>query len=465
MSDKAIKLTQAKTLYDNLRSMVAVNFDEDEANAAGSYVCYQGAVYLLPDGHTAGTTWANTTKVGPTNIGGEVSTLKSAIQQKQDKPVAPVSIPFSYDKTWINSSGIAETDNSYMATDYINLDDVVAIAYTGKMGTSKVCFWYDDEKTFIEDSLKLSDRTAQFENVLVYKPEGARFLRLQSRKHTASNPPTRTPEVTAFYDPNYIETLKTGIVGDGVTDDTLAVQKIVNMCDVVFPRCDTILISEPIDIRLGYARIIDGNGCGIIVDDDFCALSVTGTLATSSDATLMDAFVVKHEACVLIENFRITAQDTTEGCGIELTKGFKTKLCNNYIHHMKNGIRIYGRNRDIIISENNIFAHIENGILFDTGVNLHQCNIVNNMIQYAHDDIHIYQPAAIANFQIIGNDIEIDAFPASTYSTATCINFESYASEKAYQWIASDKELEQLCGFQRVCVRHGWGMHKYCNQW
>lgn len=86
MSDKAIKLTQAKTLYDNLRSMVAVNFDEDEANAAGSYVCYQGAVYLLPDGHTAGTTWANTTKVGPTNIGGEVSTLKSAIQQKITEP-------------------------------------------------------------------------------------------------------------------------------------------------------------------------------------------------------------------------------------------------------------------------------------------------------------------------------------------------------------------------------------------
>lgn len=83
MSDKAIKLTQAKTLYDNLRSMVAVNFDQATANEAGSYVCYQGAVYLLPDGHTAGTTWANTTKVGPTNIGGEVSTLKRAITQEQ----------------------------------------------------------------------------------------------------------------------------------------------------------------------------------------------------------------------------------------------------------------------------------------------------------------------------------------------------------------------------------------------
>lgn len=92
---------------------------------------------------------------------------------------------------------------------------------------------------------------------------------------------------------------------------------------------------------------------------------------------------------------------------------------------MKNGIRLYGRNRDIIISENNIFAHIENGILVDEGSNLHQINIVNNMIQYAHDNIHFYHTVQIANVQIVGNDIEIDQFPASTYTTATCINFET----------------------------------------
>ena len=78
--DKAMKLKDGKILYDNLRSMVAVNFDQTTANDAGSYVCYQGAVYLLPSGHTAGTTWANTTKVGPTNIGSELSNQKSALQ-------------------------------------------------------------------------------------------------------------------------------------------------------------------------------------------------------------------------------------------------------------------------------------------------------------------------------------------------------------------------------------------------
>lgn len=54
-------------------------FAQGTANAAGTYVTYtDGKVYLLPEGHTANTTWANTTKTAVT-IGGEVSDLKSAL--------------------------------------------------------------------------------------------------------------------------------------------------------------------------------------------------------------------------------------------------------------------------------------------------------------------------------------------------------------------------------------------------
>ena len=371
----------------------------------------------------------------------EVEELRSAITELEYEvesldPIDPPETISWINNTWINSSGVAETDNNYEATDYIDLTDVVAISYTGKMGSSRVCFWYNSSKTFLSYSLQLSDRMAWYENVMIYKPEGAKYLRLQSKKTTASNPPSITPEVTVFKDANFIDHLREGIVGDGVTDDTLAVQKIVNMSEsVTFPRRDQILITAPIDIRLGYSRVIDGNGCGIIVDDDFYALSVTGTLDTSSDATNMDAFVVKNEADCIIKNFRITAETTTEGGGIEATKAFKLKLQNNYIHHMKNGIRLYGRLRDVIISENNIFAHTNAGLLFDSGVNLHQCNINNNMLQYAHDVILIDEPYAIANFQIVGNDIEIDQFPASTYSTAKCIYMKSVSTNDQFSEI------------------------------
>ena len=59
-------------------SNFAPEFVQGTANAAGSFVMNDGVLYLLPDGHTAGTTWANTTKT-QANVGGQLSDLKSAI--------------------------------------------------------------------------------------------------------------------------------------------------------------------------------------------------------------------------------------------------------------------------------------------------------------------------------------------------------------------------------------------------
>lgn len=364
----------------------------------------------------------DTAGIGDTTV--TWSANKSATEIANLIPDAPETVSW-IDKTYINSSGVAETDNSYQATDYIEITDAVAISYAGRVGSSASCFWYNSGKTFLSSSLTLSDRTAYYENVLVYKPENAKYLRVQSKKTTATNPPAVTPEVTVFYDPKYVERLAENIVGDGATDDTNAVQRIVNMAEnVVFPRRDTILISGTIDVRMGYARILDGNGCNIVVDDDFYALSVTGTLTGSTEATGMDAFVVADEAGMVIKNFRITSENT-EGGGIQITKSFKAKICDNYIHHMDNGIRVYGKNRDMIISNNQMITFTENGILFDQNSNTHQVNIINNILEYAHDVIHIYDPYAVANFQIVGNDIEIINYPSSTAETAKCINFES----------------------------------------
>lgn len=84
--DKAMKLKDGKIIADQLSSMIAVQFVQATANAAGSYVVYNGEVFYLQDGHTAGTTWANTTKEGPTNIGEINTQLKNAIQGKYTKP-------------------------------------------------------------------------------------------------------------------------------------------------------------------------------------------------------------------------------------------------------------------------------------------------------------------------------------------------------------------------------------------
>ena len=56
-------------------------FAAGTANAAGSYVMYEGDLYLLPNGHEANVTWANTTKT-KVNVGGQLSDVKSALGEK-----------------------------------------------------------------------------------------------------------------------------------------------------------------------------------------------------------------------------------------------------------------------------------------------------------------------------------------------------------------------------------------------
>lgn len=62
-------------------SIIAPVFAEATANDAGTYVTYtDGKLYLLPDGHTANTTWANTTKTEVT-VGSELCDIKADIDE------------------------------------------------------------------------------------------------------------------------------------------------------------------------------------------------------------------------------------------------------------------------------------------------------------------------------------------------------------------------------------------------
>lgn len=72
--------------YDQMVAAVAVangaiatTFNAATVYPAGSYVINDGALYLLPAGHAANVTWANTSKVA-TNFGAEVTALKSNIK-------------------------------------------------------------------------------------------------------------------------------------------------------------------------------------------------------------------------------------------------------------------------------------------------------------------------------------------------------------------------------------------------
>ena len=69
--------------FHGVEGVVAPEFVKGTANAAETYVMYEGKVYYLPNGHTAGTTWENTTKT-QTNIGAQLKDIKNNAGAKID---------------------------------------------------------------------------------------------------------------------------------------------------------------------------------------------------------------------------------------------------------------------------------------------------------------------------------------------------------------------------------------------
>lgn len=221
------------------------------------------------------------------------------------------------------------------------------------------------------------------------------------------------------------------IVGDGVADDTDALQALVDTyASVRLPSDLKIKITDTIVIDPAICRLLDGGNSTVIISSDIVAFSVKGSLTSSMTAnpdTLPDA-IKNTEGGFEFCNFKIQGNET--GTAIELDGIFKPTIRNCYIHNVKTGIVIKNQCRDILILGNHIYGCQLYGILIDTSANIHQCNINDNIINYAYYCIYFNKCRYVANFQICGNDIEISTYPGvANQDKYRCIVFDSGVGE------------------------------------
>lgn len=212
-----------------------------------------------------------------------------------------------------------------------------------------------------------------------------------------------------------------GIIGDGVTDDSTAIQKLVDEnASVTIPSDKNIFLSKSIKIDTANLKIFNGNGSTFIVGGDFPAFVVTGTVGASAAPGKTSV----KEANTIIKNCKITSSNSNVGTGIKLNQAFKTIIENCMIHYLSNGIIIDGINRDLIICNNNIYACHDYGIWYTNTCNTHQMNLTGNIISYCKRCIFYDSPVQIANNQIVGNDIEIANYPTDS-TDSMCIEITS----------------------------------------
>ena len=111
-----------------------------------------------------------------------------------------------------------------------------------------------------------------------------------------------------------------------------------------------------------------------------------------------------HERMPLVEGIEIVGNHP-EADGIELVRTFEAIISKVAVRWCRDGIRLFERNRNVTISDVNLYENRGIGLHLDD-VNLHQIDVANSHISYNRGGGIVVRDGNVRNLQITGCDIE-----------------------------------------------------------
>lgn len=207
-----------------------------------------------------------------------------------------------------------------------------------------------------------------------------------------------------------------GAAGDGQTDDTGAIEHAINDGDglLEFPK-GRYRITRPLEIPLqvkGPRGISGSSGTAtIIMDGPGPAFRLLGNHHGTGDPGSVKPGVWHSERMPTVRDIVIEGVHA-EADGFELSGTMQAIFDGVMIRHVRHGIHLVKRNRNIQIVNCHIYHNRGVGIYLD-GLNLHQINIANSHISYNRLGGIRIERSEIRNLQITGNDIEYNNTPRS----------------------------------------------------
>jgi len=199
-----------------------------------------------------------------------------------------------------------------------------------------------------------------------------------------------------------------GAIGDGKADDTAAFQKAVDAHAgaLRLPK-GKYRITKPIRIALdetGYTSIVGDGTATVIMAGEGPAFHIVGTHdGTAAPHTVKDA-VWANQRMPLIDGFEIRGEHP-KSLGVVAEGTMNAIFSRLLIRRVRDGIVLTGRNRNVLISECQIYHNRGVGIYLDR-VNLHQINIANSHISYNGGGGVVVRRSEVRNLQIGTSDIE-----------------------------------------------------------
>ncbi|MBN2594674.1 MAG: right-handed parallel beta-helix repeat-containing protein [Sedimentisphaerales bacterium] len=203
-----------------------------------------------------------------------------------------------------------------------------------------------------------------------------------------------------------------GATGDGIADDTAALQKIVDSGAGNIRLRGVYRLTEPVVIdldKVGYTSFSGDGIARIVMSGPGPALKFVGTHFKSADPDGFEENVWLRQRMPLVDGIAIEGNHP-EAVGIEAVGTMELTVTRVHIRGVMHCIHLTGNNRNLIISDCHLYENRGIGIFYDN-VNLHQSNITGCHISYNRRGGIVSRGGNVRNIHITGCDIESNMSP------------------------------------------------------
>lgn len=227
-----------------------------------------------------------------------------------------------------------------------------------------------------------------------------------------------------------------GAAGDGMRDDTEAIQKAVNsgIGHIHFPK-GIYRLTKPVVIELNKTGHIALTGSGvaqIVMAGPGPAFHFMGTHLKSADPPGFASEVWDKQRMPMVDGLALLGEHPNSE-GIVAVGTMQLTITKVHARKLLHVVHLTGNNRNLLISDCHFYENRGCGVFYDQ-VNLHQSNITASHISYNHGGGIVSRGGNVRNIHITGCDIESNMgrdVPATANVLIDCTDSEYGTGEVA----------------------------------
>ena len=201
--------------------------------------------------------------------------------------------------------------------------------------------------------------------------------------------------------------LTLGAVGDGQTDDTVAIEKaVLSHGSLLFPK-GTYRLTRTINIPLsetGFAALSGDGTARIVMAGAGPAFFFKGSHEGTAAPGSFKSPVWEKERTPMVSGLEITGEHA-EADGIEAAGTMQLTLSRVVVRKCRHAVHLTTRNRNVLITGCHFYENSGIGIFLDQ-LNLHQINVIGSHISYNGGGGIVSRGGNVRNLHIGTCDIE-----------------------------------------------------------